>query len=133
MRATKNAPDIGELESGELYFDKMFGFLVAEEGIGGGVIASNAVKRFKRGSEAMIRLDDEFWRARLARAGVSSSPFVGAENGEFFSSMFNYGEISLAVGDEKVFWNSTRDSFESIESLAGGATVFGNIAFEMRG
>ena len=110
----------------------MFGFLVAEEGIGGRIIASNAVKRFKRGSEAMIRLDDEFWRARLARVGVSSPPFVRTENSELFSSMFNHGEISLAVGDEKVFWNSTRDSFESIESLAGGAAMFGNIANEMR-
>lgn len=47
--------------------------------------------------------------------------------------MLDDGEIAVGVGDEEILGDGARDFGESIERLAGGAAMFGDIADEMGG
>lgn len=118
MGAAEDAPDVGELEAGELELDEMFSFFVTEESVGGGVVATDAIERKKRRGETMIGLND-------------NSLLVGAESGEFFGSVFDDREVAPSVSDEEVLGNGARNALEGVEGLASGATMLRDVTDEM--
>lgn len=119
MRTAENAPNVGKLKAGELHFDKMPSFFVAEEGVGGGIVAGDAVERSQGGSEAVIGLDDDFL-------------LVGAEHSELFGGVFDDGNVASVVGNKEVFGNGARNAPKSIERLASGTAMFDDVADKMR-
>jgi len=120
VRLAENAPEVGELEARELHFDEVFGFFIAEESVGGGIVEKDVVERLERRSEAMVSLDDD-------------SLLVGSEDDELLSSMFNDGDIALGVGNKEILGDSARGALKDVEGLAGGAAVFDDITDEVRG
>ena len=116
--AAEDAPDVGELEAGELELDEVFGFFVTEESVGGGVVATDAIERKKRRGETMIGLND-------------NSLLVGAESGEFFGGVFDDREVTPSVSDEEVFGNGARNALEGVEGLASSATMLRDVTDEM--
>lgn len=114
----KDAPEVGELETGELAGDEMVGFGVAEEGGRGRIVAEDAVEALEVGSEDMICLDED-------------AVFAGANDGIGLRGVFNNGDISLCVGDKVVFRDRGGEFREGIEGLTGGFTFLGDVANDM--
>lgn len=120
VRIAENAPEVSELEAGELAGDEMVGFGVAEEGGRGRVVAEDAIEALEVGGEDVVRLDED-------------TVFAGADNGVSLCGMLDSGNVTFRVGDEVVFRNGGGEFCESIESLASGFTLLGDIADEVGG
>lgn len=116
----EDAPEVGELETGELAGDEMVGLGVAEEGRGGRIVAKNAVEALKIGGEKVVCLDE-------------NTVFARADNGIGFCGVFDGGDVTLGVGDEIVFRDAGGEFGEGVQRLAGGFTFLGNITDEMGG
>lgn len=117
-RIAKDAPEVGELETGELAGDEMVGFSIAEEGSRGRVVAEDAVETLEVGSEDMIGLDED-------------AVFAGANDGIGLRGVFNNGDIALSVSDEVIFRDRGGELREGVESLASGFTLLGDVADEV--
>lgn len=120
MGVAEDAPEISELEAGELAGDKVVGFGVAEEGGRGRVVAENAVKALEVRGEDVVRLDED---AVLARA----------DDGISLRGVLDGGDVAFRVGDEVVLRDAGGEFGKSVQSLASGFTFFGDVADEVGG
>lgn len=106
LRAAENAPEVGKLEAGELHLNEVLRFLIAEEGVGGRIVATNLVEGLERGRETVISLDDD---SRRGSASLLAGPGCGAKDSEFFRGVFDDGDVAFAIGNEEVFGDGARD------------------------
>ena len=120
VRVAENAPEVGELEAGELAGDEVVGFGVTEEGGRGRVVAEDAIEALEVGGEDVIRLDED-------------AVFARANDGVGLRGMLDGGDITFRVGDEIILRNSGGEFRESIEGLASGFTLLGNVTNEVSG
>ncbi len=118
MGIAENAPEVGELEAGELAGDEVVGFGVAEEGGRGRVVAKDAIEALEIGGKDVVGLDED-------------AVFARADDGVSFRGMLNGGDIALCVGDKIILRDGGGEFREGIESLASGFTLLGNVTDEM--
>jgi len=116
----EDAPEVGELEAGKLAGDEMVGFSVAEERGGRRVVFQDVVEALEIGGEAMIGLDED-------------AVFAGADDGIGLRGVFDDGDIAGFVSNEVVFRDGGGEFRESVEGLASGFTLFGDITDEVIG
>lgn len=83
-------------------------------------MCADMVERPEFGRETVISLDKD-------------TVGVGADDGIVARSVLDDGKVTFGISDEEIFRHSARNPGEDIEGLAGGCTMFSDVAEEVGG